>query len=96
MKKKKEGNWWVVEGGPKEGEKRSPKKKEKKKKYLRILATCPVAPLLYPPLNLIIPLLLAKSALGFWMYPKAKALFFRHLAIPGFPQSDHTVSKSVQ
>ena len=70
--------------------------KKRKKKYLRILATCPVAPLLYPPLNLIIPLLLAKSALGFWMYPKAKALFFRHLAIPGFPQSDHTVSKSVQ
>jgi hypothetical protein len=34
--------------------------------------------------------------LGFWMYPKAKALFFRHLAIPGFPQSDHTVSKPVQ
>ena len=85
----------MVEGGPKEGEKRSPKKKEKKR-YLRILATCPVAPLLYPPLNLIIPLLLAKSALGFWMYPKAKALFFRHLAIPGFPLSDHTVSKPVQ
>ena len=38
----------MVEGGPNEGEKRSPKKKEKKKKYLRILATCPVAPLLYP------------------------------------------------
>ena len=43
-----------------------------------------------------IPLLLAKSALSCWMYPtvqKLKPLFLQHLAIPGFPQSDHTVSK---
>ena len=82
-------------GGPKEGEKMSPKKKEKKK-ILRVLATCPVVPPAVPLIETLIPLLLAKSALGFWMYPKVKAPFLRHLAIPGFPQSDHTVSKSVQ
>ena len=81
-------------GGPKEGEKMSPKKKEKK--ILRVLATCPVVPPAVPLIETLIPLLLAKSALGFWMYPKVKAPFLRHLAIPGFPLSDHTVSKSVQ
>ena len=56
----------------------------------------PGPPLLYFHLNPLIPLQLAKCALGFWMYPKAKAHFFRHLAIPGFPLGDHTVSKPVQ
>ena len=68
--------------------------KKKKKKILRVLATCPVVPPTVPLIEIL--LLLAKSALGFWMYPKVKAPFLRHLAIPGFPQSDHTVSKSVQ
>ena len=93
-KKKKEGNWWVVEGGPKEGEKRSPKKR--KKKLSKDTNYLPGPPLLYFHLNPLIPLQLAKSALGFWMYPKAKAHFFRHPAIPGFPLGDHTVSKPVQ
>ena len=85
-------------GGQKVGRKKEKRSllKKKKKKYLRVLATCPVAPPDVPPIELDLPLLLAKSALGFWMYPKVKAPFLRHLAIPGFPQSDHTVSKSVQ
>ena len=70
--------------------------KKKEKKISKGTSYLPGGPPDVPPIELDLPLLLAKSALGFWMYPKAKALFFRHLAIPGFPQSDHTVSKPVQ
>ena len=41
----------------------------------------------------LIPLLLAKSGLSCWIYPTDQLLFPQHLAIHGFPQSDHTVSK---
>ena len=40
-----------------------------------------------------IPLLLAKSASSCWMYPAARITLSNHLAISGFHQSDHTVSK---
>ena len=83
-----------VLGGPKEGEKRSPKKKRKKKS--KGTSYLPGGPPAVPLIEPLIPLLLAKSALSFLMYPKVKAPFLRHLAIPGFPLSDHTVSKSVQ
>ena len=72
------------------------KKKRKEKKLSKDTSYLLGPPLLYFHLNPLIPLQLAKSALSFWMYPKAKAHFFRHLAIPGFPLSDHTVSKPVQ
>ena len=39
------------------------------------------------------PLLLANVTLRCGMYPAGKVDISRHLAIPGFPQSDHTVSK---
>ena len=39
------------------------------------------------------PLLLANVALRCGMYPAGKVDISGHLAIPGFPQSDHTVSK---
>ena len=39
------------------------------------------------------PLLLADVALRCGMYPAGKVDIFQHLAIPGFPQSDHTVGK---
>ena len=40
-----------------------------------------------------IPLLLAKSALSCWMYPTNQTTLSPTLAVPGFAQSDHTVSK---
>ena len=39
------------------------------------------------------PLLLADVALRCGMYPAGKVYISQHLAIPGFPQSDHTVGK---
>ena len=39
------------------------------------------------------PLLLANITLHCGMYPAGKVDISRHLAIPGFPQSDHTVGK---
>ena len=39
------------------------------------------------------PLLLADGNLRCGMYPAGKVAISQHLAIPGFPQSDHTVSK---
>ena len=39
------------------------------------------------------PLLLADVTLRCGMYPAGKVDISQHLAIPGFPQSDHTVSK---
>jgi hypothetical protein len=39
------------------------------------------------------PLLLANVALRCGMYPAGKVYIFWHLAIPGFPQIDHTVGK---
>ena len=39
------------------------------------------------------PLLLANVALCCGMYPAGKVDISGHLAIPGFPQSDHTVGK---
>ena len=39
------------------------------------------------------PLLLADVTLRSGMYPADKVDISQHLAIPGFPQSDHTVSK---
>ena len=39
------------------------------------------------------PLLLADGTLGCRMYPAGKVAMFWHLAIPGFPQCDHTVAK---
>ena len=39
------------------------------------------------------PLLLADVTLRCGMYPAGKVDISRHLAIPGFPQSDHTVGK---
>ena len=39
------------------------------------------------------PLLLADVTLCCGMYPAGKVDISQHLAIPGFPQSDHTVSK---
>ena len=39
------------------------------------------------------PLLLADGNMPCGMYPAGKVAISRHLAIPGFPQSDHTVSK---
>ena len=39
------------------------------------------------------PLLLANVTLHCGMYPTGKFDISRHLAIPGFPQSDHTFSK---
>ena len=39
------------------------------------------------------PLLLADVTLRCRMYPAGKVDISQHLAIPGFPQSDHTVSK---
>ena len=39
------------------------------------------------------PLLLADVALRCGMYPAGKVDISQHLAIPWFPQSDHTVDK---
>ena len=39
------------------------------------------------------PLLLADGALRCRMYPAGKVSISRHLATPGFPQCDYTVSK---
>jgi hypothetical protein len=39
------------------------------------------------------PLLLADVALRCEMYPAGKVDISRHLATPGFPQSDHTVGE---
>ena len=39
------------------------------------------------------PLLLADVTLRCGMYPAGKVDISQHLAIPGFPQSDHTVGK---
>ena len=39
------------------------------------------------------PLLLANVTLHCGMYPAGKTDIFQHLAIPGFPKSDHTVRK---
>ena len=39
------------------------------------------------------PLLLADVTLRCGMYSAGKVDISQHLAIPGFPQSDHTVSK---
>ena len=39
------------------------------------------------------PLLLADVTLRCWMYPADKVDISQHLAIPRFPQSDHTVGK---
>ena len=39
------------------------------------------------------PLLLTDVTLRCRMYPAGKVDISQHLAIPGFPQSDHTVSK---
>ena len=39
------------------------------------------------------PLLLADVTLGSRMYPAGKFDISHHLAIPGFPQSDHTGGK---
>ena len=39
------------------------------------------------------PLLLADGNLRCGMYPTGKIAISQHLAIPGFPQSDHTVGK---
>ena len=39
------------------------------------------------------PLLLTDVALRCGMYPAGKVDISQHLAIPGFPQSDHTVGK---
>ena len=39
------------------------------------------------------PLLLADITLCWGMYPAGKVDIFWHLAIPGFPQSDHNVGK---
>ena len=39
------------------------------------------------------PLLLADITLCCWMYPACKVDISQHLAIPGFPQGDHTVGK---
>jgi hypothetical protein len=39
------------------------------------------------------PLLLADGTLHFGMYPAGKITISRHLATPGFPQSEYTVSK---
>ena len=39
------------------------------------------------------PLLLADGTLWFGMYPAGKVDISKHLAIPGIPQSNHTVSK---
>jgi hypothetical protein len=39
------------------------------------------------------PLLLADGTLQCRMYPAGNVDISRHLAIPGFPQSDHTVGK---
>ena len=39
------------------------------------------------------PLLLADVTLRYGMYPAGKVDISQHLAIPRFPQSDHTVSK---
>ena len=39
------------------------------------------------------PLLLADVTLHCVMYPAGKVDISQHLAIPGFPQSDHTVGK---
>ena len=39
------------------------------------------------------PLLLADGNLHCGMYPAGKVAISRHLATPGFPQCDHTVSK---
>ena len=39
------------------------------------------------------PLLLADGNLQWGMYPAGKVAISGHLAIPGFPQVDHTVGK---
>ena len=39
------------------------------------------------------PLLLADGNLRCGMYPAGKVAISQHLAIPGVPQSDHTVGK---
>jgi hypothetical protein len=39
------------------------------------------------------PLLFANVALHCRMYPAGKVDIYQPLAIPGFPQSDHTVGK---
>ena len=39
------------------------------------------------------PLLLADGNLHCGMYPAGTVTISQHLAIPGFPQSDHTVGK---
>ena len=39
------------------------------------------------------PLLLADGTLSCRMYSAGKVDISQHLAIPGFPQSDHTVGK---
>ena len=39
------------------------------------------------------PLLLDDGTLRCGMYPAGKVAISRHLATPGFPQSDHTVGK---
>ena len=98
-KYKWDDRWEVGIGGGGWGrgmEKGKKEKRKKEKKLSKDTSYLPGPPLLYFHLNPLIPLQLAKSALGFWMYPKTKAHFFRHLAIPGFPLSDHTVSKPVQ
>ena len=41
------------------------------------------------------PLLLADVILHRRMYPAGKVDMSRHLAIPGFPQSDHTVALAI-
>ena len=41
------------------------------------------------------PLLLANGNLGCGMYPAGKVAISQYLAIPRFPQSDHTVGKPI-
>ena len=41
------------------------------------------------------PLLLADVTLCCGMYPAGKVYISQHLAIPRFPQSDHTVGKPI-
>ena len=86
----------MVEGGPKEGEKRSPKKKEKKKKKSKDTSYLPGGPPTVPPIEPDYPTTARQECLGLLDVSKSQSTLFPTPSHPWVPQSDHTVSKSMQ